>query len=211
MTGASAKHHLGRYAEAIADYNVALQLDPQNTLYLVNRGLAKSDLGHYAEAIADYNATLQLDPHHIQALINRGLAKFDLGHYAEGHCRLQRRPATRPSPYPGLEINRGAAKAHLGFEAEALADYNAALHQDPHNAEILYSRGRANNHFGHYADAITDYDAALSLDPLRMPELWNDRGSRQGTASRSLDADADSRLYDAALQLDPNFAMAFAE
>ena len=45
---------LGRYEEALEDYNKALEIDPSLANAYVNRGSAYSHLGQYKKAIADY-------------------------------------------------------------------------------------------------------------------------------------------------------------
>ncbi len=66
----------------MADYNKAIELDPQNSDAYNNRGIAKKDLNDYAGAIADYNKAIELDPQHSVVYNNRGLAKNDLKDYA---------------------------------------------------------------------------------------------------------------------------------
>jgi len=59
------------YQKALADYNRAIQLDPQHALAYNNRGNAYSSLEEYQKAIADYDRALQLDPNDTQARENR--------------------------------------------------------------------------------------------------------------------------------------------
>ena len=49
---------LGRYSEAIADYDTALQLDPEALDALKNRGLTFEQSGRYEEALRDYESFL---------------------------------------------------------------------------------------------------------------------------------------------------------
>ncbi|MFQ6029662.1 MAG: tetratricopeptide repeat protein [Dehalococcoidia bacterium] len=51
----------GRLAEAIAEYNEALRLDPQLALTYNNRGEAYRNLCQYQRAIQDYEEALRLD------------------------------------------------------------------------------------------------------------------------------------------------------
>ena len=62
-----AKHHtnrgwtyfrMGNYEQAIADYNQALQLDPDDGLIYRNRAEAYEAMGNKDQAIADYKKTL---------------------------------------------------------------------------------------------------------------------------------------------------------
>ena len=47
---------------AIADFNKAIQLDPNLAGAYNNRGVVYSETGKYKPAIADFNKAIQLDP-----------------------------------------------------------------------------------------------------------------------------------------------------
>ena len=66
---------LGRYEEAIADYDKAIGLDPKYAPAYNNRGNAYYDLGQYEEAIADYDRAIALNPEYADAYTNKGLAE----------------------------------------------------------------------------------------------------------------------------------------
>ena len=72
LGAATAKYSLGRYDEALADYNRALELRPDYTEALNNRGNTYHELERYNEALADYNQALELRQEYVEALYNRG-------------------------------------------------------------------------------------------------------------------------------------------
>ena len=71
----------GRYAAAIRDFDIALEIDDEHALSYFNRGVAYSFLGDYRQAIDDYNRSLTLAPTSIAALRNRGLLYLRDGNY----------------------------------------------------------------------------------------------------------------------------------
>ena len=79
---------LEQYEEAIADYDQALRVQPDNMLAYIHRGLAKARMGDFEEAIIDFNQALQLQPNYAIALMNRGLAKAKPRPTAGGAHRL---------------------------------------------------------------------------------------------------------------------------
>ena len=71
-------YEAGRYAEAISDYNRAIQLKANYAVAYNNRGNARYGMANYEEALADYSASLRIDPRYANAYANRGLAYFRL-------------------------------------------------------------------------------------------------------------------------------------
>ena len=59
---AAARSTLNRYEEALADYDRAIQFDPDNAAAYLGRCHAKSELDRHEEAISDYDQALHLDP-----------------------------------------------------------------------------------------------------------------------------------------------------
>ena len=69
--------------KSLADYDRAIQLNPNNANAYVNRGVAKYALGRKKEALADYNRAIKLDSNHTFAYFGRGVAKCALGRNQE--------------------------------------------------------------------------------------------------------------------------------
>jgi S1-C subfamily serine protease/Flp pilus assembly protein TadD len=74
-----AKSTLGDKQGAIADYNRAIKINPNDADAHYNRGIAKSTLGDKQGEIADYNRAIKINPNYAQAYYNRGIAKSELG------------------------------------------------------------------------------------------------------------------------------------
>lgn len=74
MNEASAQLNLSNYAEAINNYDTAIELEPRNTTIYNCRGLANYRSGNFEEAVADYTNALDLDPSLTLPYYNRALA-----------------------------------------------------------------------------------------------------------------------------------------
>lgn len=74
---------LGKYEEAITNYDNALAVDPNYIQAINNKGIALADLGRYEEAIAHYDRALVIDPNYTYALNSKGVSLADLGRYEE--------------------------------------------------------------------------------------------------------------------------------
>ena len=70
--------------EAIADYDTALNIQPNFVDVYNNRGIAKAKLKRLSEAIADFNIAIRIDPENPSGYYNRGLANKLLSRYEEG-------------------------------------------------------------------------------------------------------------------------------
>ena len=133
---------LNRHEEAIADYDKALQIDPQLAAAHYNRGNAQGALNRHEEAIADYDKALQIDPRHAAAYYNRGNAKGVLGRHEEAIADYDKALQIDPQLAAAYH-NRGNAKGLLGRHEEAIADYDKALQIDPQLAAAYYNREAA--------------------------------------------------------------------
>ena len=72
-----------KLAEAILDFNRAIELAPEATDPYLNRGAALEGQGKFSAAIEDYNRVLELDPKDAMAYNNRGNAEAGLGQWQE--------------------------------------------------------------------------------------------------------------------------------
>ncbi len=198
------KAELNRHAEAIADYDQALQLDPDSALAYFSRGHSKTNLERHAEAIADYDQALRLDPDYALAYFNRGYSKAELNRHVEAIADYDQ--ALRLDPDYALAFhNRGRAKAALHRHAEAIADYDQALRLDPDYALAYFNRGYSKGELNRHAEALADYDQALRLDPINSL-AYNNRGVTKAELNRHAEALAD---YDQALRLKPSNVLAY--
>ena len=66
----------GRYDEAIAQFDKAIELDPEYADAYYYRGLAYYYKRDFDKAIADSSKVIELDPEDIRAYCNRGLAYY---------------------------------------------------------------------------------------------------------------------------------------
>jgi tetratricopeptide (TPR) repeat protein len=62
-----------------ADFDRAIQLNPNDARAYNDRGMARSKLGDNRGAIADYNEAVRINPNYDKAYYNRGNAHSELG------------------------------------------------------------------------------------------------------------------------------------
>jgi tetratricopeptide (TPR) repeat protein len=204
--------NLGRYAEAIQNFDKALQLN-YNALTLD----LKEVIPYFDKALQrDYNdeilqilksVTLKLKKLYYEsfninkifysgALSSKGLALASLGKYPEAIQYYN--AALRINPHDDSVLNnKGVALASLGKYPEAIQYYNAALMINPHNIYALNNNGLAFASLGKYPEAIIYYDKVLSLSPNDVNVL-NNKGNALSALGMFQEA---NEQYDKALEL----------
>ncbi len=195
---------LGRYEEAIANYDHALQLKPDYHLAWNNRGGALANLGHYEEAIASYDHALKLKPEDHLAWHNRGCALANLGRYEEAIASYNHAFKLKPEDHL-VWNNRGSALFELGRYEEAITNYDHALKLKPDYLNTWYGRGNTLLKLGRYEEAIASYDHALKLKP-EDHLAWHNRGCALANLGRYEEA---ITCFDYALKLKPEEHLAW--
>ena len=170
----------GNYAEALSEYESALELQPGNATTLMNRGVALSRLGRHREALVAFDRSLALRPAHVGTLANRSAALGRLGRYKESIQDCDQALAVDPDDAVTL-VNRGIAHAALAHHKEALADYDRAVELGDLSSSLFYNLAialkhlgrdsKANDSFNHAEtladdDAQSNYNAACALSVL---------------------------------------------
>jgi tetratricopeptide (TPR) repeat protein len=199
-----ARIRLHDFAEAEADLDAALRLDPTLQRAWNNRALARNSLKRYDAAIADATEALRLDPDDAFAWNNRGYARDALGDHAGAVADYTQALARQPAFGKALS-NRALARRALGDVAGAIEDWDAGLAVAPDDPPALYSRGNAHALLGHLAEAVRDYDAAIAQRP-EYAEAFHNRALARHRLGDLAGADAD---YTEAIRLRPGYARAY--
>ena len=125
FTWGNMKYDLGDYKGAIADYDIAIRLKPDDDKAYFNRGIAKRTLGQHVAAIADYDTAIRLNPDDDKAYNNRGVAKRTLGQHIAAIADYDTAIRLNPDDDKAYN-NRGVAKRTLGQHiAETCEDDDA--------------------------------------------------------------------------------------
>jgi PGF-CTERM protein len=127
------------YDSAIADYNKAIEFDPNEGNAYNNRGNTYQDLQQYDSAIEDYNRAIELDPNDAGAYNNRGNIYHDLQQYKKAIEDYNKAIERNPNLVQGY-YNRGNSYYNLEQYERAIEDYNKAIELNPHDAETYYNR-----------------------------------------------------------------------
>jgi tetratricopeptide (TPR) repeat protein len=158
-----ARYH-SQYNLAIADFDQALKLAPDNIDVLILRGDAYAEQGKYVPALADLDRAVTLSPRNPTAYVHRASAYSRQRLTDKALQDYAKALSIDPDNVDAL-VNRGALYSESGDGVSALADSNHALKVKPGNPIALYDRGYANFVRRDYDAAIADYTAALDASP----------------------------------------------
>jgi tetratricopeptide (TPR) repeat protein len=181
---------------ALADYNRAIELYPNERIY-DNRGNVKYDLKDYQGAMNDYTKSIEVQANNYAAYNNRANAKVKLQDYAGALADFNRALELYPA-YADAYGNRAGLKALQGDIGGAISDYDKAINMNPNYDRAYFKRGNSRLALKDYEGAISDYSAALSLKP-DADSYWN-RGNAKIAVKDYAGAIAD---YEAALNYNP--------
>lgn len=162
---------LSRYEGALAAYDRALQLKPEQRQNLNNIGKILYQLGRLPEALATHETAIELDPKDAEAWNGKGLALLGLGRYEAALNAFQQARKLKPQ-FPKFWESQGLALEYLGREREALDIYAEAkelydiiVEKNPKNAIAWVARGDVLHKLNNPEAAIASYDQALKINP----------------------------------------------
>ena len=147
-----AAYNKGNYEQAIARYNQAIHLNPNDALAYNGRGQAYYAQGDYDQAIANYSRAIYLEPNNANAYHKRGQAYYDQGSYDQAIADYDQAIDLNPNN-PLTYNSRGNAYYGRGNYNQAISNYSRALRLNPNYATAYHNRGNAYRNQGNYHQA----------------------------------------------------------
>jgi tetratricopeptide (TPR) repeat protein len=101
---------MGQFEAAIASWDKALALNPNDSETFYNRGLALANLQRFEEAIASWDKTVELQPDNIEAWYNRAIALKKIQRFTEAIASYDKIIALTPDD-PNLYYQKACVYA----------------------------------------------------------------------------------------------------
>jgi tetratricopeptide (TPR) repeat protein len=195
---------LKNYPQALLYIDSALNLNPKEPHYYVNRGIIKEHVLDTAGAMADYQKALAFDPADGQAIHNMAVIKRNRGEQNESeklldHAILQ--SPNLPNPYAA----RAYFRLHHKDLRGALEDYNKVIELNKDDEESWLYRGMVKERMKDNDGAFVDYTQAISLK-IDYPRAWLVRAELLMKLKRYADAVED---YTVAITWFSNYGQAY--
>ena len=154
----------GRHADAIAQYEAALAVQPDDAKVLFALGNTAHALGLAAPAEQFFRRVLALEPERTEALVNLANLLRSMGQFDAAIALLEPALAREPES-PELQLTLGSAFREKGDAARAKAHYQAALAARPAYVPALANLADMLCDEGAREEARTLYDRALKAEP----------------------------------------------
>ncbi|HKY55393.1 MAG TPA: tetratricopeptide repeat protein, partial [Anaerolineales bacterium] len=155
-------YRLRNYAQAIADLNSALELQPDDASALHSRGVAYEGLGQNERAQEDYQRAIAINPQLANEYLQRGVTFGQAGSFQQSVDSLTEGIRLAPENPIGY-FNRGVSYFQLGDLESAIADFSNVIRLSPTDEAAYYWRGVSYEEAGRQREATADYRQFLAL------------------------------------------------
>jgi tetratricopeptide (TPR) repeat protein len=189
----------GKLDEAIAEFQAAIELKPDNPDAHRNLGSAYGEQGKWEEAAAAYEQTIKLAPDFGEAYGDLAGVYVNLGRLSEAIATGEKAIELAPG-YATAHNNLGTVYRKQGRLDEAIAEYEEAIRLDPDSATPHYNLGNAYYEQGRLDEAIAKWQAATQIDPNHASAHKN-LGVAHNEQGRAEEAIIEFETY---LQLQPD-------
>ncbi len=191
----------GRYDEAKAYLNRALELDPGYGNALNDLGTLAVNEGRYDDAETLLKKALNLNQKDVEALYNLGVVAKSKRRYDEAEAYLKRALDLEPGYVRALN-NLGVVAMDQGHNDEAAVWLKKALSLKPDHVNALSNLGKLAMDRGSDDEAMTYLKRALNLDPKCVPAMHN-----LGLCLMNKEQYEEAqRHFRKALEIDPHYA-----
>lgn len=196
---------MNQHVQAVADFDKAIALQPEQYGYYLGRARAHGAGGNHQAALVDAGKAGSLEPTSAEAHLLLGAAHEGMKDFPRAIEQFSRVIELAPADARGHDA-RCWARAMAGDMGGAKSDCDRAIELNAESWNSYNSRGYVHYRAGRFAESLRDYDAALAAQP-EVASSWYVRG----LAKRAL-GDAEGAEADIAkgLALDPKVAERYA-
>ncbi len=160
----SAHAGLGLAESAIAYFNRALEIKPDNAEAYLGLGILFANLGRDEQAITCFTKVVAIIPLHADAHNNLGILLGKKGRYEEAIAAVEQALKIRPA-YAVTHLNLGILLKDCGRTDDAVAAFRTAISCKPDYASAYNNLGLLLGSLGRNEDAVAALSQALAIKP----------------------------------------------
>ena len=161
---ANALLEANRTPEAIAQYEAALRLNPDDVQAHYNLGNVLLQAGSLDEAIKHYRAALRTAPHFDRAHDNLGTALLRAGRFPEAVEEFSAAVQSNPN-HPTAHYNLANVLVRTGQLEAAITEYQSAVRLAPEMTDAHFNLATALTQAGRTQEAMAEYETVLRQNP----------------------------------------------
>jgi len=165
-------NNLGKYDEAIPNFELALTLDKDNIVFLHNKAITLSNANRNNEALGITEKALGLDDENIFAIIAKAFVLSQMGDVKNSLIWFEKALEKKPKNSK-LISSKAAMVNRLGDPIEAKKLLKYALNLDKKNDNAWYNLGVIYAKDGKPDDAIDCYNKSLAINKFDFNSLNN--------------------------------------
>jgi tetratricopeptide (TPR) repeat protein len=187
------------FQKALSADTRAIELDPNNPAYWLERADTYSTMEQWEKALGDYSRAIELDPDNPDSWRGRANTYSEMEQWDRALGDYSRAIELNPED-PDYWLERADTYSTMEQWDKALGDHSRAIELDPDNPDSW--RGRANTYstMEQWEKALGDHSRAIELDP-NNPDSWLGRADTYSKMEQWDEALSD---FSEAIELDSN-------
>jgi tetratricopeptide (TPR) repeat protein len=150
--------------EAVEDFTLALQRDPNMATGYMNRGYVYNDMREGTKAVADFRKAIELRPDYGEAHLGLSYADLQTRHPKEA---LKEADIADKILGESVAIHLARAEAYRQqvLYSQAIKEYEAAIRMSPNEIRTYQAMADAQYRMHRYSDSIRTLNTALQISP----------------------------------------------
>ena len=175
-------HSIGRYDDAMAAFDEALKLAPQQAKILVGKAALYLTLGRLEDSLACHDQIIALHPNEPDPWVVKGALLAKRARHREA-LKCFDEALYRDPKFALAWLNRGIALSKLRSIPEALTSLDSALAANPKLTLAWIEKGSLLFAQKKHGEALACFDEALALDP-KLAYQWYNKGLAEDALGR---------------------------
>ncbi len=165
-------NHRDSLSKALVDYSKAIELDPDNAEYVVNRGATYAKLGNMQGALEDFSRALQLNPSFANIYLNRSVIYNQGGNWSAALADIDKYLELKPA-MPDMWYEKGRLHNILNDAESGIQALNRAIAMNGRKGIYYYERAKSNYMLRRFDQAKQDINTATQLGHQGDPSVIN--------------------------------------